>query len=335
MSPAQQGVKVTVAVEAAAGLTGAYLRDIAHRTCDFLLQAAFCLQNAGAQISERWDGSVPGLVATLSAEARDSMEMKKLFAGVAAELSDRVFSPAVADRVAAERDFGAQMEILGALADVFSGDEEAETRLVRVAECVAGSRAAQLTEGLETGRQSQTEAAGETVRSFTLLSAELPRKLSVCGATLRTAVQRQFRLRCLPNDGMLGALYTAFFELQEVDLQLVMSRGRKCELELRLREVLEALGLADDEPAKKANGNAKERRKSAEQDKTFGKSSDEVERTLLELLALAPSPEELLARLARSCAVQRVVYGRVHWLWARAGDSRPAERRLKEWLNFA
>lgn len=43
VSPAQQGVKVTVAVEAAAGLTGAYLRDIAHRTCDFLLQAAFCL----------------------------------------------------------------------------------------------------------------------------------------------------------------------------------------------------------------------------------------------------------------------------------------------------
>ena len=32
------------------------------------------------------------------------------------------------------------------------------------------------------------------------------------------------------------------------------------------------------------------------------------------------------------------MYGRNHWLWARSGGSggsRPAERRLKEWLNYA
>ena len=98
-------------------------------------------------------------------------------------------------------------------------------------------------ENLETGKLSQTETAGETVRSFSQLSVELPKKLAVCGATLRTAVQRQFRLRCVTNDGVLNALYTAFFELQEVDLQLTLSHARRDELEARLREVLEAVGL--------------------------------------------------------------------------------------------
>ena len=98
-------------------------------------------------------------------------------------------------------------------------------------------------ESLETGRLSQTEIAGETVGSFSQLSVELPKKLTVCGATLRTAVQRQFRLRCVTNDGVLNALYTAFFELQEVDLQLTLSHARRDELEARLREVLEAMGL--------------------------------------------------------------------------------------------
>lgn len=284
---------------------------------------------------------MPGLVATLSAETHDSAEMKKLFAGVASELAERVLSPAVADRVAAERSFATQIEVLDALADVFSGDEEAETRLVRLAEGVAGARATQLAENLETGKLSPTEAAGEIVRSFTELSAELPKKLAACGATLRTAVQRQFRLRCVTSDGVLDALYTAFFELQEADLQLTLSRTQRSGLEPRLREVLAAMGLTGDTNTTqlhKTAKNAKKHAHSLDDDQNSQNSPEKTENTLLELLALAPSPEELLERLARSCAVQRVIYGRNHWLWARAtnpGGSRPAERRLKEWLNFA
>ena len=110
------------------------------------------------------------------------------------------------------------MQVVSALADIFSGDEGAEVRLVRLAEGVAGARAMQLVDVLEAGKFSSTEVAGEVVRSFTELSILLPEKLSHCGATLRTAVQRQFRLRCATSDGVLDALYVAFFELQEADL---------------------------------------------------------------------------------------------------------------------
>lgn len=195
--------------------------------------------------------------------------MKRLFAGVAAELSERVLSQAVADRVSAERDFGAQVQVLSALADVFSGDEESEARLVRLAEGVAVARATQLVDALEAGKFSSTEVAGEVVRSFTELSILLPEKLSHCGATLRTAVQRQFRLRCATSDGVLDALYVAFFELQEADLQAALTRARFGELEPRLREVLSVFGLGGERGAPGAGeaGEVGEKPKAAKSDK--------------------------------------------------------------------
>ena len=73
----------------------------------------------------------------------------------------------------------------------------------------------------------------------------------------------------MTNDGVLNALYTAFFELQEVDLQLTLSHARRDELEARLREVLEAVGLmGQHEPeiesvgkSHKSTGSAKKRGK--------------------------------------------------------------------------
>lgn len=158
------------------------------------------------------------------------------------------------------------MQVLSALADVFSGDEESEARLVRLAEGVAGARATQLVDALEAGKLSSTEAAGEVVRSFTELSISLPKKLAHCGATLRTAVQRQFRLRCATSDGVLDALYVAFFELQEADLQAALTRARFCELEPRLREVLSVFGLGGELGASGA-GEAGEKPKTAKGDK--------------------------------------------------------------------